>query len=131
MMPAPPTNKLERLAVHLASGGTVVGFVAETGTALRTAYRWSALPSTRARVAALRAEFVAGVAGRLAESGNLAVDTLRNLVTDGTPQDSTRLGAARAILQNLASMSAIAEMRQQIQDLEERFNHAGPRQFTR
>ena len=130
-MSAVATHKIEQLAVHLAAGGTVAEFIERTGTPRRTAYRWNARPETRARVVELRGEFVASVAGRLSMAGEKAVATLIDLLDAGTSEGSTRLGAARAILQNLASMSAIAEMRQQLQDLEERFDHAGPRQFTR
>lgn len=123
-MNPPSEQRLDALALHLFKGGTIAEFARDAGRTERTIFRWAAMPAVAERVTALRKRCLADASNRLSEAGGGAVATLVSLLDAGTPQDSTRLGAAKAILSSLVSLSAIAEMQDKIEALEERF-HAG------
>ena len=123
-MNPPSEARLDALALHVFQGGTIAAFAREAGRTERTIFRWAKMPEVADRVTTLRQEHLAAASNRLSEAGDGAVATLVGLLDAGTPQDSTRLGAAKAILANLASLSAIAEMQAKFEDLEARVNDA-------
>ena len=111
-------DNVESLATALAAGGSVAAWAEAHGVPCRTAYRWAAEDSLKARVRGLRQGLVTDAVGKLAEAATAAVETLRGLLAEGQPA-TVRLGAARAILSALIDVQAHAELADRLARLEE------------
>jgi len=70
------------LAAQLAAGKTVRDAAATAGVSEKTAHRRAADPDFRAEVSKVRAGFIAGAAGILADGMAEAAGTLRSLLAD-------------------------------------------------
>ena len=108
-----------RLLVALAAGETVRDAAKAAGIGERTATRYTAEPDFRRRVVELRAAMVERALGKLADAATAAVDTLRSLLN--AEGESTRLGAARSILELGNRMRETVELEQRLAALEQRF----------
>ena len=112
----------EALAGFLAAGLSQVDAATRAGVSTRTVARRLADPAFRRRVQELRAEMLARTSGLLADSGAEAVEALRELLKGESPQ--ARLGAARAILENLIRVRDATEVEERLAAIEERLAQA-------
>ena len=111
----------DALMLALARGDTVAGAAEAASVAERMVYRRLADADFCRRVTELRAAMVQRALGRLADASVEAVDTLRRLLTAGT--DSTRLGAAKAILELGTRLRESVELEQRLAAIEQQATH--------
>lgn len=105
-------------AVALAGGATVRSAARKAKLGERTLYSWLRKPVFKARVNALRARLVTEAVGHLSKDMTAASGVLRKLLRSET--ETTRLKAARAILELATKLRESEEMEQRIADLEAR-----------
>lgn len=104
------------LIVALASGATVQEASTRAGVSVSTARRRLDDPSFRQQVSAARGELIAQGVGHLANATVAAVQTLRELLDSEAA--TVRLGAARAVLENVVRLRESAELEARIAALE-------------
>ena len=117
-----PTNAKkkaeEKLLLTLACGATVESAARECGLSPRTIYRRLQEPAFRRRLQALRADMVQRTAGTLTAASAEAVRTLLELLKPKVA-DTTRLGAAKAVLESGVKLRELAELEERMAALEE------------
>jgi hypothetical protein len=106
----------DRLALELAAGATVRHAAQATGVGERTAHRRLADPAFQEKVAAARREMFAAAAGRLMAGLGGAADALLGLVAHSDP--GVRLRAAAKVLELGKELGAVADLQQQMDELE-------------
>lgn len=107
----------EQVALHLASGRTIVEAARRTKTGVSTVKHWLAeQPAFRERIARLRAELTGQALGRLTDAMSSAADCLRQLLR--AKQEAVRLGAARAIIELGAKLREQVELEERLAALE-------------
>jgi len=124
-------DKLKRddaLVFAVARGLTVRQAAEEAGLGERTAHRRLADPEFRRRVSAVRGELMEQAGGRLSDAATQAVDVLRKLLDSDA--DTTRLAAARTILQQSVTLRTAAELEQRIARLEQNEGQHGNDSIT-
>lgn len=107
----------EKLAGEIPAGASWAQAAERAGVALRTAKRRAADPAFAARVAELRGNAARLVSKRLDQLALGACDTLAVLLAD-PDAPAVRLGAAKAILDQMAKAADRAELVQRIEALE-------------
>jgi len=124
-------GKLKRddgLVLALARGLTVRLAAEEAGFGERTAHRRLDDPEFRRRVSVVRGELMEQAGGRLSDAATQAVDVLRKLLDSDA--DTTRLAAARTILQQSVTLRTAAELEQRIARLEQNEGQHGNDSIT-
>ncbi len=118
-MPTNAKKKAEdKLLLTLACGATVESAARECGLSPRTIYRRLQEPAFRRRLQALRADMVQRTAGTLTAASAEAVRTLLELLKPKVA-DTTRLGAAKAVLESGVKLRELAELEERMAALEE------------
>jgi hypothetical protein len=107
----------ERLLLALACGATVESAARQAGISESTVYRRLVDDEFKQRLLAMRAEMVQRTACTLTAAGTEAVKALLGLLQPATPH-STRLGAARAVLELGVKLREAAELEARIAALE-------------
>jgi hypothetical protein len=107
-------EKWQPLAMLVASGRTVKEAAEELSIPERTAYRWHGLPEFRQSVGQLRSAALDASVGEITSATSLAVRKLIELLDD--PQHC--LQAAKSILNGVAPLSELGELRQRLEALE-------------
>jgi hypothetical protein len=117
-MPNGPHNraKIEHLAMHLATGGSVAAFSLAQDIPRRTCYAWTKEPGFVEKSAAYRATIIDRLTGSLAKLGKKAVREIGVLAT-GAESEAVRLQACRAILADLISVGNYSVSAKQFDDL--------------
>jgi hypothetical protein len=108
----------ETLLTALACGATVEAAAAKAGVSAATAYRRLQEPDFKRRLQELRADMVQRTAGTLTAAATEAVKTLLALPKDAIPP-STRLGAARAVLELGVKFRETVELEERLAVLEQ------------
>ena len=124
-------GKLKRddaLVFAVARGLTILQAAGEAGFSERTAHRRLDDPEFRRRVSAVRGELMEQAGGRLSDAATQAVDVLRKLLDSDA--DTTRLAAARTILQQSVTLRTAAELEQRIARLEQNEGQHGNDSIT-
>jgi hypothetical protein len=111
------SGKFESLALLLASGTSVKNASQQLGIGARTAYRIASSDKMRSRVNEIRSEITREAVGVLTLGATKAASTLVSLL-DEANEPSTRLNASKAILNALAPISELAELRSRLDQLE-------------
>ena len=118
-----------KLICALARGVPHAQAAQEAGVSVRTVQRRASDPAFREAVAGARRDMVGEATGRLAIAPERAVETLQDLL--GSDADSVRLGASRAILENVLRFREAGELTDRSRQLEEAIESAatngGPR----
>jgi hypothetical protein len=104
------------LILALAAGGNAAASAAHAGLSERTVRRRLADATFRARVDEARAELVGRAVGRLAAVGQLAADTLKELIGKTSPP-AVRLGAARAVLEHMFRGNEVGTLAREVAEL--------------
>ncbi len=104
------------VAGMFAGGRTVKSVAEELGIAERTLYDWRALPGFKAEVEMIRGRIRDEIIGRLTTLAAKAVRELGKLAT-GASAEAVRLGACRAILGELVSVSVFSELKKEIAEV--------------
>lgn len=112
-------GKAALAALAIAQGSTMKAIAARLGLSERTIRRWAKTAAFKARVEALRSEYTDATLGRLADASSAAVGVLIDLMAEADT-DSTRLAAAKAILDKLPIISEYADLARRIAELERR-----------
>lgn len=115
------TSADDQIAIAIACGATGEQAAIRAGVAARTVARRLADPAFRKRVETLRRDMVERTAAMLTAAAGEAVRTLLGLQKD-TIQSSVRLGAARAILDMSFRAREVAELEQDLRELEQQVN---------
>jgi hypothetical protein len=116
----------ETLLLALACGATVEAAAAKAGVSPATAYRRLQEPDFQRRLQELRADMVQRTAGMLTAAAGEAVKTLLALQKEATPP-STRLGAARAVLELGVKFRETVELEERLAALEKHLPNQGGR----
>jgi len=120
-MPNGPHNKakVDQLALHVASGGSVAAFARDQDVPRRTAYLWRKSPGFQSKVDGFRDRILDRLVGRLARLGGKAVSEIGVLATKGE-SETVRLAACRDILNDLISIGSYAATARQFAAMESR-----------
>lgn len=113
------------LVAALASGATVEAAASLAGVSERTVYRRLEDPDFKKRATEARAEMIEQAVGKLAQLSAAAASTLGVLLGPATPP-STRLGAARAVLELGARLREGEDLEKRISELEAILATQGP-----
>lgn len=106
------------LVIALASGATPAEAAERAGISRRTAYRRLDDPLFRARVQEERDILVKATLGRLTDASLAAADTLRSIASDIEMPATTRITAAKAILETGARLREQADLVERLDRLE-------------
>jgi hypothetical protein len=112
-------NADDVLLLSLACGATVDAAAAKAGVSSATVYRRLNEENFQLRLRDLRADMVQRTGGMLTAAAGEAVKTLLALQKE-TIASSTRLGAARAVLELGMKVREVAELEQRLVALEKR-----------
>ena len=104
------------LLSELAAGSTIADAAQRAGVSPATVRRRLADPTFRAQLARAQSELVERATAALTSASTEAVETLRELLRDGPP--STRLQAARAILDAAPKWRDTADIEQRLAAIE-------------
>jgi hypothetical protein len=117
-MPNGPHNraKIDHLAFHQATGGSVASFSRSEKIPRRTCYAWVKEPGYIEKVAAYRANVIDRLVGSLAGLGKAAVKEI-GVLAKSAESEVVRLQACRAILSDLISVGQYAVSVKQFEDL--------------
>jgi hypothetical protein len=110
------TQSEEMLLAALAAGTPVEQAAAAAGLSVRTAYRRLADPAFRGRLARARDALIETALGELVDSASHAVATLGALLA--SPDERVRLGAAKAVLEQLLRLRETVGLGQRVAALE-------------
>ena len=116
----------DALLLALACGATVEAAGRQCGLSERTIYRRLREPDFRQRLQDLRTDMVQRTAGMLTAAAGEAVKTLLALQKEATPP-STRLGAARAVLELGVKFRETVELEERLAALEKHLPNQGGR----
>lgn len=110
-------GRFESLALALASGSSIKAASQTVGVSVRQGYRIASTDKMRSRVNEIRSEITREAVGQLTLGATKAAATLVALL-DEAHEPSTRLNASKAILNALAPISELAELRSRLDQLE-------------
>ena len=116
-----PGAKIEHLAMHMATGGSVAAFARDQGIPRRTAYAWTKDAGFQAKVADYRARIIDKLVGSLAKLGRSAVKGIGVLATTAE-NESVRLAACRAVLNDLINVGNFQQNARQFAEMEARLD---------
>lgn len=91
----------ERFAAHLTSGMSVEDAGQAVGISHATAFRWAKDPEVKTLVKEWRSEVTDGLVRKLVRHGNVAIDTVVDIMQDAQVSAQTRLTAAFGVLDRL------------------------------
>lgn len=123
-MPKRNENRVDQLAVAVASGSSVASWCNKSAVPVRTAYAWAAEPSFKARVAEHRGRIIDRAIGRLSAHVTRAVAEIARLVKTAN-SEAVRLQASRAILAELISVSSWSDLDKRLAEVEKRLAERG------
>lgn len=110
-------GRFESLALAIATGCTIKKAAQQLGIGQRTAYRIASTYKMRCRVGELRSQITNEAVGLITTAATTAAATLASLL-DESNEPSVRLNASKAILNALAPLTELAELRQRLDSLE-------------
>ena len=110
-------GRFESMALALASGSSIKAASQSVGVSVRQGYRIASTDKMRSRVNEIRSEITREAVGQLTLGATKAAATLVSLL-DEAHEPSTRLNASKAILNALAPLSELAELRSRLDALE-------------
>jgi hypothetical protein len=111
-------NADSRLLAALAAGKTVAESATEAGVSQSTVYRRLDDQEFRQELDKIKDNILSNTVAKLTDACSEAVETLRALL--GCDSPSTRLGAARSILELSVSMRTAVDFADRISDLEKK-----------
>ncbi|CAN5812366.1 hypothetical protein BH23PLA1_BH23PLA1_24870 [soil metagenome] len=114
-------SKAEQAALLLAQGHSIAATGRLVGAGERTVKRWNQSPRFRARVDDHRRGLVDATVGRLVLSSTKAVNVIVELM-GSADSDSTRLAAAKAILDKLPALHEYAALNDRMKEIERRLD---------
>ncbi len=122
-MPHDPTLR-DKLAAWVASGRSIAAFAKDKDIPMRTCYSWSGTAVFKAKVRRIRRRMLDRVAGTLTRHGLTAVGEIARLIRKGD-SDTIKLGAAKALLDQLIHVSDHADWEQRLSAVEARDGNGG------
>jgi hypothetical protein len=120
----------EKLLLAMAAGASQAQAAQQAGVSERTVTRRLADATFKARVNEARAELVRRAVSRLSAAGIAAADELYRLLRDGC-NDMVKLGAARAVLQNMLAGFQMEQVARQMEQLDQRLAEMERREADR
>ena len=110
-------GRFEAMALALASGSSIKAASQKAGLSVRQGYRISASFRMRSRVGELRSLITNEAVGLITTAAARAAATLAELL-DEANEPSVRLNASKAILNALAPLTELNELRSRLDELE-------------
>jgi hypothetical protein len=95
--PALSTVQLEAIAA-LAAGQTILAAAEQTAVHRATVHNWLKLPAFSAALDEARQDHAAEIRANLSQAAELAIDTIRQILTDPNASPAVKLRAALAVL---------------------------------
>jgi hypothetical protein len=111
------SGRFEAMALALASGSSIKAASQSVGVSVRQGYRIASSHKMRSRVGELRSQITNEAVGRLTQGATKAADTLVELLGEAN-EPSTRLNAAKSILNALQPITQLNELRERLDALE-------------
>jgi hypothetical protein len=112
------SGRFEAMALALATGSSIKNASQSVGISVRQGYRIASSHKMRSRVNEIRSEITREAVGQLTLGATKAASTLVSLL-DEANEPSTRLNASKALLNALAPISELAELRDRLDRLEQ------------
>jgi hypothetical protein len=110
-------GRFESMALALATGSSIKAASQSVGISVRQGYRIASSDKMRSRIGELRSQITNEAVGLITTAATKAAATLVSLL-DEANEPSTRLNASKTILNALAPISELAELRARIDQLE-------------
>lgn len=82
----------------LATGQTILAAAAQTGVHRATVHNWLKLPAFSAALDQARQDHASEISAKLSQAAGLAIDTIRQILTDPNASPAVKLRAALAVL---------------------------------
>ena len=111
------SGRFEAMALALASGSSIKAASQSVGVSVRQGYRIASSHKMRSRVGELRSQITNEAVGRLTQGATKAADTLVELLGEAN-EPSTRLNAAKSILNALQPITQLNELRERLDAIE-------------
>lgn len=109
-------NRRDSLALWLAEGKQLSVWSASNDVPARTARDWATKPEFKAKVSAIRDEFVDAVVGEMKADLKKARAKISSLI-ETADSDSVKLAAARAMISDMISLANHADQARQLVEL--------------
>jgi hypothetical protein len=109
----------------LAAGATVVEWAEQNHVSERTAYRWAGSRGVIDEVKAIRGAALHRAIGRLSGHAGNAAEQINRLAGEAV-SESVRLGASRAVLAELMTVSSDAALERRMAEIERRLADGPP-----
>lgn len=114
-------NQVTLCALAVAAGASIGSWARANGVHERTAYGWSMTPEFKTLVAAHRDRIINKAVGILVKNSTAASRELARLIKNGM-NDSIKLAASRAILDQMIAVSNHAESTKVLAEMQARLN---------
>jgi hypothetical protein len=112
------TPRERQVAALIAAGSTHAEAAAVIGRSAHTVSRLAIRADVRQAIDGIRHSAIEAGLGKLCEGFRSAVDVLVTLTANGTPADSIKLGAARAVVDSVLKVREQVELARRIAALE-------------
>ncbi len=113
------TRKQESAIAALVSEPTVMQAAQKAGVGETTLWRWMKEPEFQSAYRDARRQVVNTAIGRIQDACSLAVQTLRAIMQDDESPASSRVSAARSILEIAFKAAELQDMEERISQLEQ------------
>ncbi len=112
------TPKQEQAITALLAEGTTKAAAAACGSSETTLWRWLQIPEFQARYRASRRQLVETAIGQLQKHATTAARVLVNIAVDKDAPASSRVAAAKTILDQSVSAIELMDLQERIEKLE-------------
>jgi hypothetical protein len=119
------TSKQEKALIALLDCGETKEAARIAGVGETTLWRWLQLPEFQARYRAARRQVVETAIAQLQSDCTIAVRVLREVAEDNQAPASSRVAAARTIIEQSVSAIELMDLQERIERLEELSNESG------
>lgn len=119
------TRKMESAVAALLTAPTIATAAAAVGISEQTLWRWLQDPDFKERYREAKREAVAQAVARLQQVSSQAVETLWVIMTDDEAKDSTRVTAAKAVLEMAIKGIELEDLAARIDALEKSLGGKG------
>lgn len=113
----------ELLAAKVASGSKIKDAAKDAGLTVDSAYQVSRTKAFKLRVSEIQTEALNATIGTLGEASAEAVEVLRGCLTEESP--AIRVNAAKAILSTVVPLSENLQLRERLEEIEQRLAESG------
>lgn len=113
------TRKQEQAVISLLTCSTIGEAAKNTGISEVTLWRWLQLPGFTERYREARRQAVGQAVAMLQQATGEAVETLREVMHDKASRDSSRVAAAKSVLELAIKAVEIEDLQAKVEELEQ------------